>query len=274
MEPSKRVSYTAEHDHTSGQPTETIHLDDAGFVGSIDALPANYFRSPRFIGSYLVIALGMTASVSSLGLIVPQLTEINRDIGPNASYLRISYLYSTCIAVGPPIIGRLSDIFGRRYWMIGGALLGVVGAIVAARAQNIPTLIGANVLLGMASATQYCFYMTVGEIVPTKYRCIACSGINFFTVPGTFFGPIVSATMVKSFPETGWRSLYYLVLGIEALDLLLWACFYFPPSFQQKHANDDIKHWIKNFDYFGLFLLVSGLVLFLFRLSIGGTIYH
>jgi MFS family permease len=58
------------------------------------------------------------------------------------------------LAIGYTVIGRLSDLCGRRYFFIGGNTLGLVGAIVSSRATSIPNLIGANVLLGLAASVQ------------------------------------------------------------------------------------------------------------------------
>lgn len=38
--------------------------------------------------------------------------------------------------------GRLSDIFGRRYFFIGGASLGVIGFVISGSAKNLSTVIG------------------------------------------------------------------------------------------------------------------------------------
>jgi predicted MFS family arabinose efflux permease len=53
---------------------------------------------------------------------------------------------------------------------IGGAVVGVVGTIICATAQSINVLIGANVLCGVANATQLSFHVVMGELVPMKVR--------------------------------------------------------------------------------------------------------
>lgn len=48
-------------------------------------------------------------------------------------------------AISLLIVGRISDKFGRRYFQLGAGALAVIGGIVAATANNMDTLIGANV---------------------------------------------------------------------------------------------------------------------------------
>jgi MFS family permease len=56
-----------------------------------------------------------------------------------------------CNAISLLITGRLSDKFGRRYFLLFAGALAVIGGIVACTAKTMNTLIGANVIIGMAS---------------------------------------------------------------------------------------------------------------------------
>jgi len=53
----------------------------------------------------------------------------------------VSLVYTVTLSVFLLIIGRLSDIFGRRYFMIGGGALGCLGSIICATAKSIPVLV-------------------------------------------------------------------------------------------------------------------------------------
>jgi MFS family permease len=66
---------------------------------------------------------------------------INADIGPDPRYVWISLVYNVVLGVMFLIVGRLSDIFGRRYFMIGGAVMGCLGAIICATAKSVPVLV-------------------------------------------------------------------------------------------------------------------------------------
>lgn len=71
------------------------------------------------------------------------------------------------------IIGRVTDIFGRRYWMIGGTIVALIGNVVCATAQNINALIAGEVLIGAGGSAGLSFAFTVNELVPMKYRFYA-----------------------------------------------------------------------------------------------------
>ena len=206
----------------------------------------------------------------------PILTQINADLGPDPRYTWISLVYNAVLAVCLAPVGRLSDIFGRRYWFIGGGIIGVVGSIVCATSKSIPALIGGNVLLGISSATQLCFHFVMGELVPMRYRYVGNAFLYAFTIPGSGVGPSIAYTFLEKYPSVGWRGVYWLLLAINAVALACWVLFYFPPSFEKKHAGEQHAskmYWIKHFDYVGLFLCTGGFVVFLLGLSWGGVVY-
>ena len=66
--------------------------------------------------------------------------------------------------------GRLTDIFGRRYFMLTGAAFGAVGALVGATGQSIPQMIGSGILMGIGGGFQEIVFACVQEIVPNSYR--------------------------------------------------------------------------------------------------------
>ncbi|ROT39089.1 MFS general substrate transporter [Sodiomyces alkalinus F11] len=249
-----------------------------GYETTSDELPKGYFRSRFFIGTMLATGVGLWAGTAAFAYAAPILTQINQDLGPDPRYTWISLVYNAALAVCLAPVGRLSDIFGRRYYFIGGALLAVIGSIICATATSIPALIGGNVFLGVASATQLSFHFVVGELLPMKYRYVGNGLMYFFAVAGSGVGPSVAYAFIDRHPSVGWRGVYWFLLAINALGLALWTLFYFPPTFQKKHQSDgedksSIWYWVRQFDYVGTFLACAGLVVFLLGLSWGGAVY-
>jgi MFS family permease len=115
----------------------------------------------------------------------------------------------------------------------------------------------------------------MGELVPMKHRYFAHAFMYAFGYPGGGFGAAIGAAFVAKHPSVGWRGIYWLLLGAEVLTLVLWVCFYFPPSFKKKHGSDinSKMYWIKNFDYVGTLLFAAGSVIFLLGISWGGSVY-
>jgi MFS family permease len=124
-------------------------------------------------------------------------------------------------SLGQLLIGRLSDLFGRRWFFISGTALSLIGCIISARATSIPMLIGATTILGFAAAAQLAYSFVVTELVPFKYRFYIFSFCSSCAVPFTTFGPAISYAFVQHTKAT-WRSCYYLFIGINFLALIFW----------------------------------------------------
>jgi MFS family permease len=123
--------------------------------------------------------LGSSSNILASGL-------INADIGPDPNIQWVATVWNLGSAVGFLLIGRLSDIFGRKWMVLGTTILGLIGCIIGCTATSIGMLIGANLCNGIAAAGQLSFGIVLGELVPNKQR-----------------GPIVTLVFISSLPFAG-----------------------------------------------------------------------
>jgi MFS family permease len=170
------------------------------------------------------------------------------------------------------IVGRLSDIFGRRYFFIIGALMALIGTLISGLAVNVNMLIVGSMIKALAASTQLSCYYAIGELIPSKYRYLMVGAINVFNLPGQGLAPVVAQALVGT--RVGWRAVYFLLTAANGASLICYTFFYFPPNFIQKHGKRESKmDWVKHFDYIGTLLYAAGLTMFLLGLSWGGTTY-
>ena len=108
-------------------------------------------------------------------LLIPgnAVSAINAELGPslNAPWINVTWSLGAAILVS--IGGRLSDIFGRRHFMLFGAFISFVGTIVGATGQSIPQMIASGVLFGIGSGFQEMGFSCIMEFVPNRYRMTA-----------------------------------------------------------------------------------------------------
>jgi MFS family permease len=176
-------------------------------------------------------------------------------------------------SIGFLLVGRLSDIYGRKWMVISTSILGLIGCIIGSCAQNVEMLIGANICNGIAAAGQLSFGIVLGELVPNKYRGPIVTIVFLSSLPFAVFGPIIARTFINN-TVSRWRWSYYLgdILGV--ISLALYYFLYHPPTYDQLHVNGKTR-WQQTaqLDFVGIFLYVAGCVLFLIGLSWGGTTY-
>ncbi|KAK2053642.1 MFS general substrate transporter [Colletotrichum caudatum] len=273
-------STDVESDHTSTTAIPDGALtspDTDGRREETFELGREYFLSTNYIGSLAAIGLSGMAGIGAFSLIAPILTSVNESIGPDANIVWVSLASNLAQAIMLTITGRLSDMLGRRYIQTAGTALALIGCIIAATAKTVNVLIGANVFVGLGSATQVSFPYLISELVPMNYRYFASTYIYTLLIPVAGLAPVVATTLAAN-TAYSWRSCYYILIVINALALMCWAVFYHPPSWTELTAREsggahDKKSTLRHIDYGGLFLLSSGLLLFLLGISWGGSIY-
>jgi MFS family permease len=90
-------------------------------------VPKGYWCSSLFLGSYFAIGFGFMSATGGYALIAPILGYINAGIGPSVTITWVALVSVLCQSVTFLIVGRLSDIFGRRwFFMIAVNVLSVI----------------------------------------------------------------------------------------------------------------------------------------------------
>jgi len=185
----------------------------------------------------------------------------------------VALVWALSSSVAYTLIGRLSDIFGRRWFFIVFNTLGLIGAIVGATANNVNTLIAASTLNGFAASGQLSFPIFIAELVPNRARGPVNSAIIFSTLPFGVFGPVIARSLIEDTAQR-WRWSYYLCIIIISITILFFYFFYWPPTYDHLHVNGKTRlEQIKTIDYVGIVLFSAGLGLFLIGISWGGALY-
>jgi MFS family permease len=89
------------------------------------------------------------------------------------------------------LVGRLSDIFGRRWFFIGGNVVALIGTAVTASSQNIAQLVVGSAITGVGEAVQNSYTIALPELVKNKHRPIVVSLVFASSAPFATFGSII-----------------------------------------------------------------------------------
>jgi MFS family permease len=137
-----RVSSSSVNDNELSRIDTAATGGIVGFETDINHLPKGYYTSMYFLGSMLATGMSLLCGVSAFGYAAPLLSIINAELGPDPMFVWVSLVYNVTLSVGLVMVGKLSDVFGRRYFFIGGQVFGVIGSIVCANSTSVPMLIG------------------------------------------------------------------------------------------------------------------------------------
>ncbi|KAF2032852.1 fungal trichothecene efflux pump [Setomelanomma holmii] len=249
------------------------HIAEEAIGGHTADLGKSYFTSLNFIGTVTATCLAQISGY--LGWVLPAntLSLINAAIGPSPDIIWVGISWTAGFAIGFTLVGRLSDIFGRRWFFIASSILGLIGTIIGASAQSINMLIATNSINGLAAAGQLSFHIILGELVPNSLRGPVNAFVLSTSVPFAVFGPPVARALYLN-TELQWRWCYILGVIVNSLAIILYFFFYHPPTYEMLHVGGKSKmRQLKTLDWLGIFLFSTGLVVFLIGMNWGGSAY-
>ncbi|MCY3898737.1 MAG: MFS transporter, partial [Caldilineaceae bacterium] len=109
-------------------------------------------------------ALAQTVVASIVPLIVADLGGFDRYTWPSSSYL-------VAATVAYPIVGRLSDIYGRRAFLIAGIAIFIAGSALVGFSGSMNQVIGFRALQGLGGgAVMTCCYVSIADLFAPENR--------------------------------------------------------------------------------------------------------
>nr|APW30733.1 trichothecene efflux pump [Fusarium louisianense]APW30735.1 trichothecene efflux pump [Fusarium ussurianum] len=247
------------------QPDDRLRAQ--ALATTADELPEGYYTSPRVIASFAAFSLNVCATYFVLQASASALPNILQDIGQSENQGLFSTLWTMGQAVSILVMGRLTDRFGRRPFVIATHIIGLVGAIIGCTANEFNTLLAAMTLLGVAAGPAGSSPLFVGELMSNKTKFLGLLTVSTPSIvmsAGPYFGQRLSI-------QGNWRWIFYIYIIMSAVAALLIVVWYHPPSFRQLHGKKARKRdELAKLDWIGIFLVTAGVSLFLLGISWGG----
>ncbi|HJT58198.1 MAG TPA: MFS transporter, partial [Ktedonobacteraceae bacterium] len=219
----------------------------------------------------LLEALDQTVVGTALPRIVGDLQGFDRYTWVVTAYL----LGSTTMV---PIVGKLSDQFGRKWFFIAGVVIFLLGSALSGASQTMNQLIAFRALQGLGAGTGIALVFTVvGDIFPpaerARWQGIFSAVYGFSSVVGptvggwlTDHGPLLGNLVTDA---TRWRWVFYinLPIGIIALAALL---IYLPANISERSNRYSGWAAVRRIDFLGAVLASAATICLLLGLTWGG----
>jgi len=203
-------------------------------------------------------ALDLTVVSTILRQIIFDL-EIPFPSGLNeAAWIVNGYLLAYMLTM--PLMGRLSDLYGRRRVYLVCLGLFVLGSVVVGIADKLPVMIAGRVVQALGAGALVPVSMAVvGDVFPPARRAVALGIIGALDTAGWVVGPLYGALMVTQFQ---WRWIFFinLPLGIAAAVLVFVALRRLDRSTTAAGGLDRSTTTAGGLDYWGAALLSAALV--------------
>src|SRR6267143_634718 len=203
----------------------------------------------------IMAALDQTIVGTAMPRIVAELQGFQHYAGVTTAYL----LTSTAVV---PISGKLSDMYGRKFFLIGSSVMFVLTSALCGLSQDMTQLIVFRGLQGVAGGVLTSTVFTViSQIFPPAERGRIQGVFSGIFGLASIVGPLLGGYLTDNL---SWRWVFYVNLPVGLIALtVLW--FSFP------NIRPVVRE--RRIDYVGAVTLVAGVVPLLLALSWGGNDY-
>ena len=224
------------------------------------ALSATLSRG-RLISVLIGVVLGMLLAALDQTVVGTALPRIVANLGGLDHYAWVATAYLLASTVSIPIYGKLSDIYGRRFFFIGGMVIFLVGSALSGTSQDMTQLIIYRGIQGLGAGAMMPLAMAIiGDIFPPSERGKWQGIITSVFGLATIVGPIIGGSITDNW---GWRWVFYVNMPVGVIAIVT-AGFVLPKTLRR------VQHTI---DYIGAAALVAFAVPLLLAFSWAGTQY-
>jgi len=224
------------------------------------------------------VMLGLLLSALDQTIVGPALFKIVKDLQglEHYSWVSTGYLLTSTIAI--PIVGKLSDIYGRKWFFVAGMVIFVLGSILSGQASGLDqfSMFGVSVsglTTGMAQLIAFRALQGIGGgiIVANAFTVIAdlvapAERGRWQGLFGAVFGlaSVVGPTVGGYITDNvGWRWVFYVNVPIGILAVAVVISTF--PHLQARHESK------RHIDWLGAATLAGAVTPILVALSLGGS---
>ncbi len=203
--------------------------------------------------------VGLALFMASLDqtIVATAMPRIVRELSGFASYSGVVTAYMIASTAVMPIVGKLSDVHGRKYYLLGGVLWFTAASVLCGLAQSMPELIAFRALQGIGAGTMTCVASTtIADLFSPSERGKIIGIIVPISAVSSVMGPLLGGFLTDG---PGWRYVFFVNLPIGLLGCAVLARFapYIKPS-----KPGDFK-----VDYAGVAALIASVVPLLLALD-------
>lgn len=223
--------------------------------------PTQFRLTPQSRRIFIGLLLGMLVASISQTIVGPAMPRIVAELGGMDHYSWVATAAMLVSAISVPIVGKLSDLYGRRPFYLGGLAIFIAGSILAGSAQNFWWLVGARAIQGLGMGIIMPLSQTiVGDIIPPRQRGKYQGWMGVVFGVTSVAGPLAGGVITDSL---GWRWLFFVAVPVGLVALFVIARFL------------DLPHEPRMavIDTWGIVTMSLGVTAVLLAVSWGGTSY-
>lgn len=168
---------------------------------------------PGFTRGRLVAVLGALATATMLAnletsIIATALPKIVGDFNSFESFAWVGTSYIVTSAIATPLLGKLSDLYGRRRIFQVTMFVFLVGSFLCGAANSMGQLIAARAFQGLGGGgIQALSFAVIGDIIPPRERGRYIGYFTLAFVGSALLGPLVGGFIIDNY---SWKWIFWI----------------------------------------------------------------
>jgi EmrB/QacA subfamily drug resistance transporter len=191
-------------------------------------------RRPHYQVTFAILAVGIGAYALLQSLVIPVLTTVAKELHTTqdaVTWVLTAYLLSASIMT--PVLGRIGDMYGKKWVFVGTLVALAVGSVLAAVAPNLAVMIVARVIQGVAGGMLPLGFGIIRDEFPSQKVAGAVGSLAALTAVGGSLGIVLAGPIVDAL---GWRWLFWLPAFLTAL-AAVGAVLFVPQSLSRSRGT-------------------------------------
>ena len=209
------------------------------------------------------VMLAMLLAALSQTIVATAMPRIITDLGGFDRYTWASTAYLVAAAVAIPIVGRLSDLYGRKIFFLLGITIFMIGSVPTGLSQTMTQLIAFRAIQGIGGGIiMTTSLVAIADLFPSqergKFQGLLGLAYGIASVVGPTLGGFITDNL-----SWNWIFLFNVPAGIPVLLLIARTFPQIRPEVRKR-----------SLDYPGMATLILAIVPILLALSWGGVQYE
>lgn len=179
----------------------------------------SFVKNQNFL--IVAIALGVILNPLNTTMITVALPEIKNEFlltSKDIAWLIASYFIISAIFL--PLIGKLSDYYGRKKIFLFGLLLVGISSFTAPLSPNMPFLLGMRSIQAIGTSALYPAGIGIVRTYIEKNQNRVIGTLSVFATTSAAFGPTISGLLIQ---QGGWHVIFYVNFPIIIISAILAA---------------------------------------------------
>ena len=190
---------------------------------STETAPAEFRLSPQSRRIFVGLLLGMLIASISQTIVGPAMPRIVAELGGMEHYSWVATAAMLVSAIAVPIVGKLSDLYGRRPFFLAGLIVFLAGSVLSGFAQSFWWLVAARAVQGLGMGVIMPLTQTiVGDIIPPRQRGKDQGWMGVVFGVASVAGPLAGGVITDAL---GWRWLFFVTIPVGLVALFVVARF-------------------------------------------------